>query len=453
MRCFLDHKDRVGLERVVELAHRHLGLDVVYVAELTGGRRICRAVAGDAASFGFTLDDGPPADGSYSQLLVAGEVGNVIPDTSADPRVARLRGTTEAGVGAFIGVPLWLSDGTSYGTLCGMDHKPDHTLSVRDVRFMTMLAELIVYDLDEQRRNERARTDLTALIETEAIDIALQPIVDLQEQACLGVEALSRFPPLYAPPDQVFAEAEAVGLGLELERLAVRQAWKVLPLLGPEQFLAINVSPGALPELARRAQLRDDLPLESLVVEITEQSAVDSYPALRESLAPLRRGGLRIAIDDAGAGYASLHHIVELRPDFLKVDRSLVHGLADDDARRVAVSGFVLLSLDLGGKVIAEGVEERRDLDALRDLGVQAAQGFLLGKPSTRRSDLAQWAEQGPRQSKGSPVKGAQTRDGRRDGTWSSRGPDGPLPHHVCSSGTRDALDDLGGAEVTEIQK
>ena len=127
------------------------------------------------------------------------------------------------------------------------------------------------------------------------------------------------------------------------------------------------------------------------MIEITEQSVVDSYPDLRASLVPLRAHGLRIAIDDAGAGYASLHHIVELRPDFIKVDRSLVHGLADDDARRVAVSVFVLLSLDLERTVVAEGVERSRDLAALRDLGVQAAQGFLLGKPSAERDDLVRW--------------------------------------------------------------
>jgi EAL domain-containing protein (putative c-di-GMP-specific phosphodiesterase class I) len=277
-----------------------------------------------------------------------------------------------------------------------MDHEPDHTLTTRDVRFMTMLAELIVYDLDEQRRQRQLRADLMGLIDADGIEIALQPIIGLRSGACLGVEALARFPEPFALTEQTFAEAESVGLGLELERLAVREAWKVLPLLGPEQFLAINLSPDALVELAGRAQRRNDLPLESLVMEVTEQSVVRSYPELREALDPLRAQGLRIAIDDAGAGYASLHHIVELRPDFIKVDRSLVDGLADDDARRVAVSAFVMLALDLGGTVVAEGVERPQDLAAVRDLGVQAAQGFLLGKPSTDRDDLARWTAPAP---------------------------------------------------------
>ncbi|HXY44159.1 MAG TPA: EAL domain-containing protein [Acidimicrobiales bacterium] len=394
---------RVGLDRVVELAHRHLGLEVVFVAEVSADTWACRAVAGDAASFNVTLGEGIPADATYSQLLTAGELANLIPDTSAVPRLAQLPWTRKAGIGAFIGVPLQLSDGTLYGTLCGMDHNPDHTLGERDVRFMTMLAELMVFDLDEQRRLERLSVNFWNLIETDNVDIACQPIIDLGTGDCLGVEALARFPAPFGSPDQTFADAEDVGLGLEIERLAIREAWKLLPRLRPEQFLALNVSPSALLELAGRAQKRDDLPLGSLVVEITEQSVVHSYADLRNAVAPLRQNGLRLAIDDAGAGYASLHHIVELRPDFIKVDRSLVDGVADDHARRVAVSAFVLLSLDLGAMVVAEGVESPRDLAAVCDLGVHAAQGYLLGRPSTNRDDLTRWTEGPPRQMRGAP--------------------------------------------------
>ncbi len=385
-------KGRVGLDRVVELAHRHLGLDLVYIAELTAGKLLFRAVAGDTASFDVRLDNEFPADATYSQLLVADKIPNVIPDASADSRVAELRTTRDVGIGAYIGVPLWLSDGTLYGTLCGVDHDPDPTLGERDVRFMTMLAELISYDLDEQRRLEQLRCTLTELIETENIEIAFQPIIDLRSGDCLGVEALSRFPEPFGPPEQLFADADEVGLSLELERLAIREAWHGLERLHPAQFLAFNVSPDALLELGSRAQLRTDLPLSQLVVEVTEQSVVQSYADLRDVVAPLRAQGLRIAVDDAGAGYASLHHIVELRPDFIKVDRSLVHGVADDHARRVAVSAFVLLSLDLGATVIAEGVERPRDLSTLCDLGVHAAQGYLLGRPSTRADDLTKLA-------------------------------------------------------------
>ena len=389
-------RGRVGLPRLVELAHRHLGLDLVYIAELKAGKIVFRAVAGETVSFGIKLDSEFSADESYSTLLVAGRIPNVIADVSTDPLVADLLATRHVGIGAFIGVPLRLSDGSLYGTLCGIDHYPDPTLGERDARFMTMLAELIAYELDERRRQEQLHLNLSELIETENIEIAYQPIVDLQSGACLGVEALSRFPEHLGSTEQIFADAECVGLGLELERLAVREAWDALERLNSHQFLAFNVSPDALLELGRRAQLRTDLPLTQLVVEVTEQSVVRCYEDLRSVVEPLRMHGLRIAVDDAGAGYASLHHIVELRPDFIKIDRSLVNGVADDHARRVAVSAFVLLALDLGATVVAEGVERPRDLSALADLGVHAAQGFLLGRPSTRKGDLDDLALQTP---------------------------------------------------------
>jgi len=276
--------------------------------------------------------------------------------------------------------------------LSGVDHRPDPTLGERDVAFMTILAELIANDLDEMRRQEQLHDALTELIDAEDIEIAFQPIVDLRSGACLGVEALSRFPEPFDSPEDLFADADGVGLSLELERLAIREAWHGLEWLGPEQFLAFNVSPDALLELGRRAQLRTDLPVSQVGVEVTEQSVVRCYDDLRDVVAPLRAEGLRVAVDDAGAGYASLQHIVELRPDFIKVDRSLVHGVADDHVRRVAVSAFVLVSQDLGATVIAEGVERPRDLAVLCDLGVHAAQGYLLGRASTRRDDLSNMA-------------------------------------------------------------
>jgi EAL domain-containing protein (putative c-di-GMP-specific phosphodiesterase class I) len=381
----------VGLDRVVALAHCHLALDVVFLAELTVSGEVYRAVAGDHSSFEIVLNDGPPNHATYCRGLVAGEIPNVIHDAATDERVCGLPVTQRTRIGSFIGVPVRLSDGTSYGALCGLSHAPDNTLDERDVRFMSMLSELIVHDLDEQRAQERLRADIMGLVETERVDIAYQPIMDLRDGRCIGIEALARFPQPFGAPDVTLSAAETVGLRLELERLAIRQAWKVIPSLGPGQFLALNVSPDALVELARRANLRTDLPLPQLVVEITEHSAVESYDALHDQLAPLRQQGLRIAVDDAGAGYASLRHVLQLQPDFIKVDRSLIHGIADDHARRVAVSAFLSLALDLGSTVVAEGVERPADLSAVRDLGLHAVQGYLLGRPSTDPNALCRW--------------------------------------------------------------
>jgi EAL domain-containing protein (putative c-di-GMP-specific phosphodiesterase class I) len=382
---------RVGLDRVVELANRHLGLDVVYIAELTDARQVYRAVAGDGASFKIATGECAGARAGLVGRLVAGEIANVIRDAGADERVADLPMTREARIGSFIGVPLRLSDGTMYGALCALSHAPDPTLDERDVRFMSMLGDLIVDDLDEQRRQERLRSAILELIETENLDVAYQPIIDLRRDRCIGIEALARFAEPFERPDATLAAAHKLGLSLELERLVVRHAWKMLARLGPGQFLSLNLSPDALVELARRANLRENLRVDQIVVEITEHTVVDSYVALHRELGPLRQRGLRIAVDDAGAGYASLRHVLELRPDFIKVDRSLIHGIASDHARRVAVSAFLSLALDLGSRVVAEGVERPDDLATVRDLGLHAVQGYLLGRPTTSRDALAEW--------------------------------------------------------------
>jgi EAL domain-containing protein (putative c-di-GMP-specific phosphodiesterase class I) len=411
---------RLGLDRAVQFAHRHLSLDVAYVAELTGGRQVYRAVAGDAASFDIVLDDGPALEGTYCQRLVAGEIPNVIRDATAEELVADLPITREAGIGAYVGVPVRLSDGTLYGTLCCLGHLPDRTIDERATRLLSMLGELIVDDLDELRRRDDLRRELTEVIEKERVDVAYQPIFDPRSDRCLGIEALARFPEPFGRPDETFVAAESVGLGLELERLVVSRAWEMLPRLAAGQFLAVNVSPTTLLELARRANRREELPLAKVVVEVTEHSAVEAYAALRDELGPLRERGLRIAVDDAGAGYASLRHVLELRPDFIKLDTWLIHGLANDYARRVAVSAFVSLARELGAKVVAEGVERPADLAVIRDLGLDAAQGYLLGRPTTDQDLVSRWvgalkSSEAPPSARGaSPASPGTTRRARR---------------------------------------
>ncbi|MEA2210785.1 MAG: hypothetical protein QOF83_733 [Solirubrobacteraceae bacterium] len=378
------------LERVVALTQRHLAVDAVFVSEITSDGQVCRAVAGDALSFGIAVNRSLPERG-LAERLVSGEIANVVSDTGADARLLDVPGIREADVGSFVGVPLRLPDATFYGALCCLSRRPNPGLGERDVRFMTMLGELIMRDLGHGRAQQRLRADLLKLIETENVDVAYQPIFDLRTHRCLGIEALARFPEPFTRPDLTFAAADSVGLGLELEELIVRRAWRLLPQLAEHQYLALNLTPESLLALARQASHREEVPLSSLVIEITEHVAIDAYADLLGEIEQLRDRGLRVAVDDAGAGYASLRHVIELKPDIVKIDRSLIHGLAEDCARRVAVSAFVSVARDLGATVVAEGVELRADRDAVQELGVHAAQGYLLGRPSTDPETVSQW--------------------------------------------------------------
>jgi EAL domain-containing protein (putative c-di-GMP-specific phosphodiesterase class I) len=383
-------RQRTELNGLVALTHRHLGPDVVFIAELVGGGLVYRAAAGDVASFNIVKNAAPVAE-PYCQRLASGDVPSFVCDTSTDRPRPELPVSGDPRVGSYIGVPLWLSDGTLYGAFCGLSGEPDHELGPRDARFMAMLGEMIVHNLDELRSGQQLQAGVEALIESESVRVAYQPIIDLRTNACVGVEALARFPAPYLSPDETFAAAEGFGLGLALEELVVRRAWPVLEQLRSDQFLALNLTPGSLLALARRANARTDTPLSSLVVEVTEHTAIERYADLRRELVQLRERGLRIAVDDAGAGYASLRHVLELRPDIIKLDRSLIHGLAEDRARSLVASAFVSLAGDLGASVIAEGVERRADLQAVRELGLHAAQGYLLGRPSTDPKALSGW--------------------------------------------------------------
>jgi EAL domain-containing protein (putative c-di-GMP-specific phosphodiesterase class I) len=381
------------LSRIMELALQHLDMDLAFVSEFVGDQLVCRALGGDTGLFNVQLGDQVPLASAYSGRMVIGEIPNAIPDTAADSRVRDLPGTVTAGIGAYIGVPLLLSEGGIYGSFCCLSHRA-HDLGDRDVRFMQMLGDVVTAEVITLRDHDREVDRISKILRSEALDIALQPIFDIHEGRCLGMEALARFPTSSGAVEDVFASATSVGLGVALERLALARAISVLPLLRSHEYLSANLTPQAAKQLSSVGETRPEL-LSRLVLEITEHEAIDSYADLRRALQPSRELGLRLAIDDAGAGFASLKHVVELEPDLIKIDSSLVHGSSRDRARRSAISAFVLLALDIGGSVIAEGVEDSDDFETVRDLGVDAVQGYFLARPTIDRTEVAGWQQAG----------------------------------------------------------
>lgn len=379
----------IGLPQILELAQRHLQMDLTFLAEFRDGQQVFRGFGGDAASFGWDVDGGLPLTDTYCRLMVGGVLPGAVPDTSAEPLVQELAITADADIGSYVGVPVRLADGTLYGSLCTVSHGA-RDLDAKDTKFLELLAELVAVEARALLDQERTRRAIQQLVDEEDLEIACQPIVDLATGRAHGLEALSRFPAGHGRPDEVFARAHQVGLGFALERLAVERALQVLPLLAPDQYVSVNATPEAAIGLAALCH-ELDLPMDRIVLEITEHDAVNNYARLRDSLASCRARGLRLAIDDAGAGFASLHHIVELRPDIIKIDRSLIHGLHDDPARRSVVRAFTALADDLGAYVVAEGVEDPRDLSAAHALGVRSAQGYFLGRPDTGIDQVRNW--------------------------------------------------------------
>jgi EAL domain-containing protein (putative c-di-GMP-specific phosphodiesterase class I) len=227
-------------------------------------------------------------------------------------------------------------------------------------------------------------------------EIVFQPIFDLQGGGIFGLEALARFAgEPYRSPDVWLAEAHEAGLGVELELALLRAAREHLPSIPRGVVLTVNAGPDALasPDAAR---LLDGIDPARVVVELTEHAAVEDYPALTDALAGMRAAGVRLAIDDAGAGFASLMHILRLAPDLIKLDRQLISGIDIDPVRRSLAASLMRFAEESGATIVAEGVETGAELGTLETLGVRHAQGFYLGRPAplaelarTRRSGAA----------------------------------------------------------------
>lgn len=214
-------------------------------------------------------------------------------------------------------------------------------------------------------------------------DIVFQPVVDLRDGRVAGVEALARF--RVEPkrgPDFWFDEAWKAGLGLDLELAALVAALRSAnPLLAGGLRVSVNLSPEAVVS-AEFGELLPTLPANLLLVEITEHAQVDDYDALAVLISKLRELGGRLAVDDVGAGFASLQHILRLAPDEIKLDVGLTRGIDGDRARRALTLGLVSFAAELGCSVVAEGIESREELDALCSLGVSLGQGYFLGRPA-----------------------------------------------------------------------
>ena len=214
--------------------------------------------------------------------------------------------------------------------------------------------------------------------------IALQPIVALPSGEIAGYEALARFDvEPEQTPDRWFADAESVGMRPELELAAIGRALEEFPYLAPETYLSLNVSPATLLDPG----LDEILPKSirpRIVLELTEHAPITSYEALAVALAPLRADGVRLAVDDAGAGFASLRHILKLAPDLIKIDQSLTKGIEHDHRVRALASAIITFARETGVGVVAEGIETTSQLVELRALGATSGQGYLFGRPLRR---------------------------------------------------------------------
>ena len=382
----LDHRaDAVeaGVGRILNAIRNHLDMEVAVATEVMPDAVVIRhadAIDGQCYNVGDSFDP----EETYCKRIIDGRLPYLMGDTSCFPEAMRVRATIEAPIGSHISVPLKLSDGRVYGTFCAFSSRPNRSLNDRDLKVMHAFADLAAAEIEAALNTAGAQAEASEqvreIIEHDLVSVVLQPIYAIADNRIVGVEALARFPDAeLRPPSAWFEQAAEAKLGVELEIVAVRAALRALPYIPQDIYLAINVSPATVLSGKLEAVLAG-LPAGRIVLEVTEHAIVRDYVDLELALLPLRNIA-SIAVDDAGAGYSCLRHILDLKPDTIKLDMSLTRGIDSDPARAALTTAMVTFAKQIGSEIVAEGVETQTELAKLAELGVGHAQGYYLRRP------------------------------------------------------------------------
>ena len=378
--------DWAQVERLLTRLRLHLDMEVAWLSVFRDGEQVIVAASGDTAAMNVRVGEGTELAESYCTRVSAGNVPAVIPDTRRHLVTRELAVTRDLVIGAYAGVPWHVPGAAVTGMLCCVSRHPQPDLDETVPQVLRFAAAAVTDHLVRSRAAGTAADDretaIRAVLAGGVIPMHFQPALRLSDGSMAGLEALARFGhPAFPTPDRAFAAAARYGLGVELELLAIRSALAELPRIPAEVLVCVNLSAEAVldPRVQEAVLACAD---RRIGVEITEHTQVPDYLELISATERLRAAGIRIVVDDAGAGYASLSHILQLRPSIIKLDIGLVRGVADDPVRRALARSLVGFADEIGAVLVAEGIETAAEHDALRRLGVHYGQGYLLGAPA-----------------------------------------------------------------------
>jgi EAL domain-containing protein (putative c-di-GMP-specific phosphodiesterase class I) len=240
----------------------------------------------------------------------------------------------------------------------------------------------------------RRRQELTALVLAGEVTSVYEPIVDVGSKTVFGYEALARGPvdSEFHGAVSLFSSAEHEGLVFELDCLCRQSGLRGAEGLPSGTKLFLNVRPTTIhdpsfqPEALIRTLAKSRLAPSDVVFEISEQESIRSFDVFREVRDEYGKLGFQFALDDTGAGYASLQSVIELEPEFIKVDRAFITGIDQDPARQALLRALHTVSREIGARIIGEGLDTLEELATLGQLGIPFGQGWLFGKPHPLRA-------------------------------------------------------------------
>lgn len=373
------------LQQALAAIRTHLDMEVAFISEFAEGQRVFRYVDHGGKPPPISVGGSNPLEDSYCLRVVDGRLPELIPDAFDNPVAMELEATVALPVRAHASVPIRLQNGEIYGTFCCFSGVPNSSLNDRDIRMMRVFAELASKQIERQRITQIAqdemRVRIQSVLDNDQLTAVYQPIVNVRTGQIVGFEGLSRFSAEpKRTPDVWFNEAAQVGLGPSLEVLAIKKMLAGLESLPSSVYVALNVSPDTITSGALEKVLAG-MRLDRLVLEITEHSFISEYLSVGQALRPLRDRGLRVAVDDAGAGYASFRHILKLTPDIIKLDISLTRDIDSVPAERALAGALIRFAEQTGSVIVSEGVETENEHRTLKMLGVTKMQGYLFGRP------------------------------------------------------------------------
>ena len=273
------------LKNILSIIRKHLNMEVAFISEFIDGERVFRFIDAKHEVPPINVGESDPLEQTYCQRIVDNTLPNIIQNTNNDNITKTLSVTNKLSIGSYMGVPIRLSTGKTYGTFCCYKKSPDDTLNKRDLSFLSVIAD-IVSDLIEQHIDvedaHKAIEQRTLLmLEPNKIEIHYQPVYSLITNQVTGFESLSRFVSTpYITPDVWFNEASQVGLGEELEMMAINNAIKGMGDFQKDLYISINTSPESILSGAV-AKILSGIDTRRIVLEITEHSPISSYADFR----------------------------------------------------------------------------------------------------------------------------------------------------------------------------
>lgn len=374
---------------VTELAKRS-GSHDVGVFQLSVGDRLIPLARYVAKA--TVIRGGPPMTAIRAQRLIALARTGPWSEELADAEPSEIHetfGSSRPNVAA--GAPLYVGGDVvgmlTLGANVPAGESPAPTMArllASAIDYASVLSAVAGQAIADRRSAQAERERLHSLLVENSYHPVFQPIVDLGTGHTMGYEALTRFAD-GKPPGVRFAEATAAGMALEFELTTLGAAIDAARSLPADGYLSLNVSPEVLLSSGKRLNRVLATCDRRVVIEVTEHARIDDYRLFRKAVD--RLPGVSLAVDDAGAGYSSLSHILELAPAFAKLDISLVHRIDSDPRRQGMVAGLAFFATRTGCSLIAEGVERREEANELINLGVDYAQGYLFGRPAPVGTD------------------------------------------------------------------